>query len=85
MFSLSYLDSLYDRKVSGHTTAFLWGAASRICSGQLAASLCCSDLVFFFFFFFFNHFVQVVQPYSSTDTATAWKNSYFILSKRSDF
>ena len=28
---------------------------------------------------------NVVQPYSSTDTATSWKNSYFILSKRPDF
>ena len=37
--------------------------------------------------FFSKHFikVQVVQPYNSTDTATAWKNSHFILSKRSDF
>ena len=29
--------------------------------------------------------VRVVQPYNSTDTATVWKNSRFILSWRSDF
>ena len=29
--------------------------------------------------------IQVVPLYSSTDTASAWKNSYFILSKRSNF
>ena len=28
---------------------------------------------------------HVVLPYSSTDTATAWKNSLFNLSVRSDF
>ena len=29
--------------------------------------------------------VQVVYPYSSTDTIAAGKKSYFILSERSDF
>ena len=29
--------------------------------------------------------VQVVQPYSSTDITTAWKNCHFNLSVRSDF
>ena len=29
--------------------------------------------------------MKVVQLYSITDTATTWKNSYFILSKRLDF
>ena len=29
--------------------------------------------------------VQLVQLYSSIDTDTAWKNSHFILSERSDF
>ena len=28
---------------------------------------------------------QMVSPYSSTETTTAWKNSHFILSERSDF
>ena len=28
---------------------------------------------------------QMVQPYNSTDTATSWKNSSFILSERLDF
>ena len=34
-----------------------------------------------------KHFfkVQVVQPYSSTDIATAWKNSCLILSEKTDF
>ena len=27
----------------------------------------------------------MVQPYSSSDTSTAWKNSHFILSERLDF
>ena len=30
-------------------------------------------------------FAQVVHPYSSMDTATAWKKSGFILSDKSDF
>ena len=29
--------------------------------------------------------VRVVYPYSSTDTSTATKNSYFIFSEKSDF
>ena len=29
--------------------------------------------------------VNVVHPYSSIDTAAAWKKSFFILSDRSDF
>ena len=33
----------------------------------------------------FSPVVQVVQSYSSTDKATAWKNSCFILSERLDF
>ena len=37
--------------------------------------------------FFSKHFVkvQMVQPYSSIGTTTAWKNSCFISSKKSDF
>ena len=35
---------------------------------------------------FFWRFVRVrVQPYSSTDTVTAWKSSRIVLSERSDF
>ena len=30
-------------------------------------------------------FLQVVQPYSTADMATAWKNFYFILSEKLDF
>ena len=43
----------------------------------------CNILVQFPSSFFFS--IQVVQPYSSTDTATAWKNCCFILSVRLDF
>ena len=32
-----------------------------------------------------KHFVRVLQPYNSTNTATAWKKSCFILSEPSDF
>ena len=48
--------------------ANLRGVTTRICSKQHAA--------FFPFCFFSKHIirVQVVQPYSSTDTATARKN-----------
>ena len=44
-------------------------------------------LVQFPFILFSKHFikVQVVQPYNSTDTAIAWKNSRFISSDWSDF
>ena len=46
-----------------------------------------SGAVMLHIYVFSRHFikVQVVQPYNSTDTATAWKNSHFILSERSDF
>ena len=66
---------------SGRTAALLWGAISKISSKQYAASTCSSHWTFS------RYFVQaqVVQPYSSTDTATAWKNSCFISSDRSDF
>ena len=32
-----------------------------------------------------QHKVQVVEPYNSTDSATALKNSCFVLSERLDF
>ena len=69
-------------KVAGRTAVVLYGATSRICLKQQVAFLCCSHIVFFSI-----HFVriQLVHPYSSIDTATAWKKSYFILSGRSDF
>ena len=54
-------------------------AACKICSKQHAASLCNSHLAFS------PSILLVVQPYSSTDTLTAWKNSCFILSERLDF
>ena len=66
--------------VIGRTLAVLWGAASRFCSKQLAASSCSPNLVFFRCFIK----IQVLQTYSSTNT-TAWKNFCFILSKKSDF
>ena len=49
--------------------------AARSILVQLPSSLFCRRLV--------N--VHVVLPYSSTDMATAWKNSLFSLSVRSDF
>ena len=51
------------------------------CSKQYVAHLSCSYQAFF------SHFVWVhlVQLHCSTDTATAWENSHFILSERSDF
>ena len=60
----------------------MWGAVSTICSRlhaelfvQLPSRLFSRRLVR----------VQVVQPYSSTDITTAWKNCRFNLSVRSDF
>ena len=46
----------------------------------------CNILVLFPSRFFFMWFVSVhvVHPYSSSDTATTWKKSCFILSERSD-
>ena len=63
------------------STAFLKGAAYKICSEQHIASLCSSCLAFS------KHFVKVrvVKWYSSTNTATTRKNSHFILSERSNF
>ena len=61
-------------EVSGSTTAVLWSFTSRTCSKQHTAPLCCSHLAFCT-----NVSLdQVVHPYSSTDMATAWKNSHFI-------
>ena len=53
--------------------SYYLGSISRICSKLLATSL-------FLSCFFSRHCirVQVVQPYSRADTATAWKNSCFI-------
>ena len=68
--------------VIGHTAALFvdW-------SFQDLFTAACSILVLFQSSFFFRCFVkvQVVQPYSSTDTATTWKNSRFILWERSHF
>ena len=63
---------------SGCTAALLDGYASRMSSKQYTASLCSSHLVFFFKCFVK---VQEVQPYSSTNTTTAWMNFCFILSE----
>ena len=63
---------------SGCTAAVLLSTAFRICLKQHAT---------FPSSFFSRCFsrVQEVQPYSSTDTAPACKNSCFILSEGSDF
>ena len=66
----SYLDVRWE--VGGRLAAF------RIGSEQHAASFCSSHLAFF------PNFL-VVQLYNSTDKATGWKNSRFILSEKSDF
>ena len=47
------------------------------------ASMCSFHQVFFFAGVSLKS--KVVQPYNSTDTATFWKSSSFILSERSDF
>ena len=56
--------------------AVFWSTVSRICSKWHAASLCTSHVNFFS-----KRFVNVlvVQPYTSTDTTTALKNSCTIL------
>ena len=55
-----------------------------VCHFQDLFKTACSILVKFPSSFFSKHFVrvQVVQPYNSTDTATASKNHHFILSER---
>ena len=65
-------------EVSGSTASVLWCVTSRICSKQHSA---------FLYNLFSTSFVniQVLHPYSSTDTATAYKKSCFILSERSSF
>ena len=70
-------------EVSGCTVAVLEGSASRIGSIQQVAFLCSSHLAFSPCI---SLSVQVVHPYSSTDTATVWKKSHYILSSEwSDF
>ena len=68
--------------VSDCTADVLWGAASRIDSKQHEVYLC-------YFYRAFSPGVSlksvVVQPCSSTDTATARDNSCLILSEISDF
>ena len=49
------------------------GYCCRICSEHCIASSCSSHLTFSKHSFS----VQIVQPYSSTNTATTWKNSCF--------
>ena len=44
--SLSLLRCFARLEVSGHSIAVLWGATSRICSKQYAASMCSSQLAF---------------------------------------
>ena len=60
------------------TPAILWGTASRIRLKDHTASFLFPSS------FFSKHFitVQVVQPYSSNDMATAWKNFHFIRKKK---
>ena len=67
---------------SGHTAAVFVG-----CCCQYLFKTAHSIFVLLLSSFFSNRFVngKVVQPYSSPDTATAWKNSGFILSEKSDF
>ena len=56
-------------------------AATRICSEQHAAFLCRSHLASSPFV---SSWVQVVHPYSSTNTVLPWKKSRFMLSERSN-
>ena len=67
--------------ISGCIVTVLWVAASRICSKQLAASMCSSSC-------FSKSFVkvQVLQPCNSTDMATTtWKKYHVILLEWFDF
>ena len=69
-------------EVGGHTIVVLWGFAPKNLF-KTAPSI----FVLFPSRFFSMHFVNIheVHPYSSTDTAIAWKKSHFILSEKSDF
>ena len=68
----AYLGLLVRWKVSGHTAAILWGAPSRICSKEHAVSLGSSHEAFSYGI----SLESKVQPYNSTDIATAWKNLF---------
>ena len=63
------------REVSGCTAAVLKDAVSKICLKQHIVFLRSSHLAFFMRFVCVN----VVHPYSSNDTATAWKQFCLIL------
>ena len=52
-----------------------------ICSKQPATSLCS----FYLAFSPITFIKSLVKPYNSNDAVTFWKNSCFILSRRSDF
>ena len=75
-----YLDGL-EMKGKWPYRWYLRCAASRICSEQHAAFLCS-----FLSNFFLNNIirVEVVQPYSSTERATARQNCCFISSEKPD-
>ena len=66
--------------ISGRIAVVLWRAVSVIFSTV-------RGILMKYLSSFFRFFVRiyVVHPYSSADTATAWNNSRFILSSRSNF
>ena len=68
-------------EVSGRTAAVLWSNASRMCSKDSILESFLDPSLFTYRFVS----TQAVHPYNSTDTATTWKNSYFILPECSDF
>ena len=63
-----------------------WGVSGHTINSRICSKIAFSILVEFPSNFLSMDLVKLqVQPYSSTDTATVWKNSSFILSERSDF
>ena len=76
MSCLSYLNGLWGGRQVAVQLLFC-----RICSRQHPAFLCS----FYIAFLLCVELFCVVHPYSSMDSATAWKESRFILSDRFDF
>ena len=82
MFCSSYFDGLWDGRYMAIHLLFSGSVASSIFWKKHVIFLCTSHWIFFFTRFVS---VQAVNPCGTTDTATAWKKSHFILLEGTDF
>ena len=84
--SLDYL-SLSPSISIGHHSCWVFKMAPNVHTELMNVNFCYLVFLCNSYLAFSRHFVkvQVVQPDSSANTATTWKNPCYILSERSDF